>query len=121
MTGFQLFSAGFFVGALPGLVMVIRNMAKSYRLTRRVERLAWKEGQWLDFSAPETKRKLFGDAGTLLSSMDSESLANAKREAVSEGRRMARRHFIWGMVMLVGAVLGAFIGYRLAMFLGLPT
>lgn len=120
MTIFHLFVTCFFVGALPGLVMVIRNMARSYRLTRRVEQLARQEGQWLDYSSLETKRKILRDPDSLITEKDSEVLAHAKRQASIEGKRIVKHHFIWGGAMIFGAILGAGVGYWLARSLGLP-
>lgn len=120
MTIFHLFATCFFVGALPGLVMVIRNMGRSYRLTKRVEQLARQEGQWLDYSSLETKRKILRDPNSLISEMDSEVLAHAKRQALIEGKQIVKRHFIWGAAMIFGAILGAGVGYWLALSLGLP-
>ena len=119
MTAFQVFATCFFAGALPGLIMVIRNMAWSYRLTKSVERLAREEGQWFDFSALETKRKILRDPDSLVTESDSAKLADAKRYALAQGRRIIKRHFLWGGVMFVGAILGAAVGYQISTYLGL--
>lgn len=121
MTAFQIFASCFIFGALPGLVMLVRYGTKSYKLTRRVEQLAREEGQWLDFSDPETQWKILRDQNSLVTEKDSELLASAKREAVIQGRRLMKINFLWGGVMLVGALLGAAVGYQLSIYLGLPV
>ncbi|GEM_PF-2082614 len=126
MTAEMLFFTGFALGALPGPLIILANMWRAFSDGRTVERIALEEQRLEDpifkiISGEVSTRAAFaGDpAAALLCEGDGLRLREAKLAMIRARPRITRRIRLGMGVFLVGAPLGAFAGYGLAVWRGL--
>lgn len=127
MTGFQVFLAGFLLGAVPGPFIILVNILRALSSGRLVQKIALEERRFSDpiFELSSGSSRMRVDYArkpeTLLCDDDSERLRKAKLAMISERPRILRncRHAVW--LFLLGAPSGALLGHYLAIFLGLTA
>jgi len=119
MTEGEIFLAGFFVGALPGAVLMSRCVFRAHALRRAVELVAFSEGRandpvFLIGSSTSGTAGFQMNPESLLRESDSPTLRQAKM-ALIEGAKVLRRQGTFAAAaLLAGPVLGAAAGYLLA-------
>ena len=106
---------GFFVGAAPGIVIILTNMWRQQTLQKQIEAIAWKDRSWEDtqFGFKQLFNLLFHPE-RYIAPNDSPALVEAKQALLSAQPQIRRRHWIGGGVVVIGAVIGVAVGVALA-------
>lgn len=101
---------GFYLGALPGLTLVLRNMLLARRDVSAAESLARKHGELLDFNySMQLKSDYLFRPRQFIGTDDGPGLRQAKERLLLVRRRTLVRHAAGGLVTMIGALLGTFI------------
>lgn len=102
---------GFYVGALPGLVLVFRNMLALRRRINEAEKIASAEGDFLDFnySASSMKSDFLFRPKAFIKASDRAGIRHAKEHLLLIRRLAIKRHVVGGIVMTIGAFAGTFL------------
>jgi hypothetical protein len=106
---------GFFVGATPGLVIVLRNMWHQQSLQKQIKAVAWEERSWNDTQLGfKQQLNLLFHPERYIAPSDSRAMVTAKQALLSVWPQIRRRHWIGGGVLVIGAVIGVAVGVVLA-------
>ncbi|WP_369930990.1 hypothetical protein [Xanthomonas sp. NCPPB 2632] len=102
---------GFYVGAVPGLTLVFRNMLALRRRINEAEEIASAEGDFLDFnySASSMKSDFMFRPETFIKASDRAGIRHAKEHLLLIRRLAIKRHVIGGIVVMIGAIAGTFV------------
>ncbi|WEN14781.1 hypothetical protein PY254_16335 [Rhodanobacter sp. AS-Z3] len=106
---------GLFVGATPGVVIILRNMWYQQTLQKQIQAVAWEEQNWnatqLGF---RQQFNLLFHPEKYVSPSDGPAMVKAKQALLSAWPQIRRRHWIGGGVLVLGAILGVVVGVALA-------
>jgi hypothetical protein len=102
---------GFYIGALPGLILVFRNMLALRRRVNEAEEIASAEGDFLDFnySASSMKSDFLFRPGAFIKANDKTGIRHAKEHLLLVRPLAIKRHVIGGVVLMIGAFTGTFL------------
>ena len=106
---------GFFVGATPGITIILRNMWHQQMLQKQIQAAAWAEQRWSD-TQPGFKQQfnLLFHPEKYIAPYDSPALVKAKQALLSAWPQIWRRHWIGGAILVVGAITGIAVSMALA-------
>ena len=103
--------AGFLLGALPGLALVLRNMWQRRVLQKHIEAVAWKERDWNNTQLGYGQQaKLITKPQCYIDPDDSPEIVKAKEALITALPKLWRRHWAGGAIMFLGAIAGTIIG-----------
>jgi hypothetical protein len=106
---------GFFVGAIPGVAVILRNMWRLQTLQKQIEAVAWGERSWNDTQLGFKQQfNLLLHPERYVTPNDSPALVKAKQALLSAWPQIRRRHWIGGGVVVIGAIIGVAVGVALA-------
>lgn len=101
-------SLGFFVGAVPGIILLIVNAMKARGIYKRATQLALQQRkQFSFFWGPKDSFNFAFNPKALIESADEGELLEEKRKILSYRRAFFLRSFIAGIVLFGGALTGA--------------
>ena len=106
---------GFFVGAAPGLAIILRNMWHQQTFQKHIETVAWEERSWNDTQLSFKQQfNLLFHPERFVAPSDGPELVTAKQALLSAWPQIRRRHWIGGGVVVIGAIIGVAFGVTLA-------
>jgi hypothetical protein len=106
---------GFFVGAAPGVAIILKNMWYQQTLQKQIQTVAWDEKNWNDTQLGfKQQSNLLFHPERYISPSDSPAMVKAKQALLSAWPQIRRRHWIGGCVLVVGAIIGVAISVALA-------
>lgn len=106
---------GFFVGATPGITIILRNVWHQQVLQKQIQAIAWEERNWNN-TQPDFRQQfnLLFHPERYIAPDDSPALVQAKQALLSAWPQIRRRHWIGGGVLIVGAFMGVAASVALA-------
>ena len=101
---------GFFLGAAPGLLYVLKNMAHFQRQIMAVTAAALKEGNQFEFNfSPAMKFNYLFRPAKIIDENDGVELRKAKTVFLSGRRTIVARHCLGIALVAIGSLLGSVI------------
>ena len=106
---------GFFVGAAPGLAIILRIMWHQQTFQKHIETRAWEERSWNDTQLGFKQQfNLMFRPERYVAPSDGPALVTAKQALLSAWPQIRRRDWIAGGVVVIGAIIGVAFGVTLA-------
>ena len=106
---------GFFIGAAPGVAIILGNMWHQQTLQRQIEAVAWEERSWNDTQLGFKQQfNLLFHPERYVAPNDSPALVKAKQALLTAWPQIRRRHWIGGGVAVIGTIIGVAVGVALA-------
>lgn len=102
---------GLLLAALPGLVMVLRNMSYVRPLQKQIAAVAWNEHAWNDTQLGHGQQfTLLKNPERYICASDSPGIIKVKRELLVALPKVYRRHWNCGAILFIGAAVGGLVG-----------
>jgi hypothetical protein len=113
---------GFFGGAAPGIVNILRGMFRVWRTMRLAREVARQKGEFLDFDSSENQNLDFMFyPQNFIKPNDGPGARSGKELLLSIRPQVLRRYKIGVVMMLIGIPIGMFVATSIEyLFLGRP-
>ncbi len=111
---------GFFLGASPGILYILRNMRHMLRVRERAKESAREHGEpWIELSSSLDIYNFIFRPQQYIREDDKKGTRLAKEMILSERHRYFAHHAMGGVILILGAVGGAIAGSALHHFGGM--
>lgn len=113
---------GFFGGAAPGIVNILRGMMHAWRTMRLAREVARQQGEFLDFDSSENQNlDVMLHPQNFIRPSDGPGVRSGKELLLSIRPEVLRRYKLGGVMVLIGVPLGMFVVTCIEyVFLGRP-
>lgn len=107
---------GFFLGAVPGAFLVLRNMWRQVRAVAEAQKVAQAKGEYLDYHWNYAEQNdLAFKPDRFIKSGDGPGVREAKEMLLARRDKFFANHIKGGAVIMGGCLVGAFIGALVGM------